>query len=64
MTENVYSSHQGLILKVMIKSKLQILPMTHCKKCASNFKKPYFEENYKTGYFDIIDYAVWFHVFQ
>ena len=40
MTENVYGSHHGLILKLRDqRSKDQILPMMPCKKCALNFKK-------------------------
>ena len=51
MTEKVYDSHQGLILKlsskIIIKCKNKILPMMPCKKCALNFKKRHFEESYK-----------------
>ena len=36
-----------------------------CKKCTLKFKKQHSEENKKkTGYFQIIGSATWFHVFQ
>ena len=48
-----------------VKSKIYILPMMPCKKCTLNFKKQHLKKiKKKTGYFQIIASAIWFHVFQ
>ena len=49
---------QALIIMVIVKSKIQILPMMPCKKCTLNFKSDILKKQTKTGYFQIIAPAV------